>query len=288
MGDCPLFLISCAYEQYRAELKRYAVQLEVSEWARHNRGPSIYAPRRSWEDLSLGEKAAINLDALTMDERRDWYQRDMSIFVQILDNAFNPVYYGGASGIDMVAITMCGFAAPMTPPVRLELFRVGRPASVADVRGPNYGDGLPPIPSARVPFNPALAGWYVEQMRRGGGVWGPRSGLTVLDPAVAARQTLKGGRIHIDALRKLVPEGVPDTFKPSITIPGGSKFKYEVNGMTVEIKWHAPDAVAAKKFPGSNSGLMWTAQIRIGKKLLGLDGNLYNKPSDLTHIPIDF
>jgi filamentous hemagglutinin len=86
----------------------------------------------------------------------------------------------------------------------------------------------------------------------------------------------------------MVPGGIPDTFKPSTTIPGGSKFKYEVNGTKVEIKWHAPDGVAAQKFPGSRSGAMWTAQIKIGKKLLGSDGRLYSKPSDLTHIPIDF
>ncbi|MEX1223960.1 MAG: polymorphic toxin-type HINT domain-containing protein, partial [Pirellulales bacterium] len=114
--------------------------------------------------------------------------------------------------------------------------------------------------------------------------WGKApGGLTVYDPAFVARQTLRGGRVHVDDLKRMVPGGIPDTFKPSSTIPGGSKFKYEVNGAKVEIKWHAPDAVAAKKFPGSRSGSMWTAQIKIGKKLLGSDGNLYSKPSDLTY-----
>jgi filamentous hemagglutinin len=116
----------------------------------------------------------------------------------------------------------------------------------------------------------------------------PERGLTVYDPAFAARQILKGGRVHVNDLKRMVPGGIPNTFTPSTTIPGGSKFKYEVNGTKVEIKWHAPDAVAARKFPGSRSGAMWTAQIKIGKKLLGSDGRLYNKPSDLTHIPIDF
>jgi filamentous hemagglutinin len=86
----------------------------------------------------------------------------------------------------------------------------------------------------------------------------------------------------------LVPDGTPNTFKSSDTIANGSKFNFEVNGTKVEVKWHSPDANAAAKFPGSRSGSMWTAQIKIGKKLLGSDGNLYNKPSDLTHIPVDF
>ncbi len=40
----------------------------------------------------------------------------------------------------------------------------------------------------------------------------------------------------------------------------------------MEVKWHAPDINAAKMFPGSNSGNMWTAQIKADGKLLGLDG----------------
>jgi len=51
--------------------------------------------------------------------------------------------------------------------------------------------------------------------------------------------------------------------------------------------WHSPDSNALEKFPESNSGTMWTAQIQIRKKLLGTDGKLHRRPSNETHIPID-
>ncbi|NBI31141.1 hypothetical protein [Chengkuizengella marina] len=60
-----------------------------------------------------------------------------------------------------------------------------------------------------------------------------------------------------------------------------------MNGQKVEIKWHSPDLDAKVKYPNSNSGNGWTAQIKIGKKLLGQDGKLYKKPNNLTHIPIE-
>jgi hypothetical protein len=116
----------------------------------------------------------------------------------------------------------------------------------------------------------------------------PGRALTVFDPVFAAKQTLKGGRVHADDLRRLIPDGTPNTFRPSSTIADGSKFRFNVNGKRVEIKWHAPDANAAARFPSSRSGSQWTAQIKIGNKLLGSDGVLYRRPSDLTHIPIDF
>lgn len=43
---------------------------------------------------------------------------------------------------------------------------------------------------------------------------------------------------------------------------------------------------AAAKNPGSNSGSGWTAQIKIGNRLLGLDGKFYRRPNILTLIPI--
>ncbi|MCK6188167.1 hypothetical protein KZX66_10560 [Pseudomonas sp. EYE_354] len=61
-----------------------------------------------------------------------------------------------------------------------------------------------------------------------------------------------------------------------------------MNGQQVEIKWHAPDANAATNHVGSNSGSGWTAQIKIGNKLLGQDGVLYRRASNTTHIPVDF
>ncbi|WP_397458938.1 hemagglutinin repeat-containing protein [Pseudomonas asplenii] len=99
---------------------------------------------------------------------------------------------------------------------------------------------------------------------------------------------IDSGRIKISDLEKLVPPGYADTFKPSASISDGSKFNYVLGGQKVEIKWHSPDAKAAQSFPGSNSGSGWTAQIKIGGKLLGQDGNFYKKPSNLTHIPVDF
>lgn len=108
------------------------------------------------------------------------------------------------------------------------------------------------------------------------------------NPQRSASEALNNARIHIDDLRKLVPPGTPDGFKPSVTITDGSKFNYVIGGQKVEVKWHAPDSNAAAKFPGSNSGAGWTAQIRIGGKLLGQDGKLYRKAGNQTHIPVDF
>ena len=99
---------------------------------------------------------------------------------------------------------------------------------------------------------------------------------------------MSNGRIHIDDLKMLIPPGTPDGFKPSVNIVDGSKFNYVIGGQKVEVKWHSPDANAAAKFPGSNSASGWTAQIKIGGKLLGQDGRLYRKPTNENHIPVDF
>jgi RHS repeat-associated protein len=108
------------------------------------------------------------------------------------------------------------------------------------------------------------------------------------DPQFAAQQIVQNGRVNIKHLKLLVPEGVPDTFKPSASIAAGSKFQYTVNGTKVEIKWHSPDATAASKYPNSNSGSGWTAQIKIGNRLLGTDNQFQKKPQNETHIPVDF
>ncbi|NLD79493.1 MAG: hypothetical protein GX641_04135 [Mollicutes bacterium] len=70
------------------------------------------------------------------------------------------------------------------------------------------------------------------------------------------------------------------------TIADGYKYSYNVNGTKMEVKWHSADLNAATKFSGSNSGNGWTAQIKVGNKLLGLDGAFYRKPNNLTHIPL--
>ncbi|WP_239077750.1 hypothetical protein, partial [Pseudomonas sp. 008] len=108
------------------------------------------------------------------------------------------------------------------------------------------------------------------------------------DAKVYASEFMSNGRIKAADLEKLIPPGIADSFKSSATISEGSKYQYVWGGQKIEIKWHSPDTNAAAKFPESNSGAGWTAQIKIGNKLLGQDGKLYRKPSNLTHIPVDF
>ncbi|WP_421535110.1 DUF637 domain-containing protein [Pseudomonas marginalis] len=117
---------------------------------------------------------------------------------------------------------------------------------------------------------------------------GPSKPAAFFDAHASAKSFINNGRINAADLQKLVPPGTPDLFKPSATITDGSKFQYTLNGQKVEIKWHAPDANAATNYVGSNSGSGWTAQIKIGNKLLGQDGVLYRRASNTTHIPVDF
>ncbi|MBD8032190.1 hypothetical protein [Solibacillus ferritrahens] len=98
---------------------------------------------------------------------------------------------------------------------------------------------------------------------------------------------VKNGKIPVDDLKSIIPNDIPNTFKPSETITEGYKYNFEIDGQKIEVKWHSPDLNAKQLYPDSNSGNMWTAQIKIGKKLLGQDGNLYKKPNNLTHIPIE-
>jgi filamentous hemagglutinin len=100
-------------------------------------------------------------------------------------------------------------------------------------------------------------------------------------------ELLSGGSLKVQDLMDIVPTGTDNTFIPSKTIVDGYKYSFSYNGVRYEVKIHSPDAVAASKFPGSNSGKQWTAQVKVNNKLLGSDGKYYNKPSDLTHIPVD-
>ena len=110
--------------------------------------------------------------------------------------------------------------------------------------------------------------------------------LTLYNPEFAARQMLDGGKVSASVLKTQIPKGTPNTFKPSSTIAKGYKYNFKINGTNIEIKWHSPDMKAAAKYPGSNSGSVWTAQIKIGKKVLGANGKFYKTPSNLTHIPL--
>ena len=121
---------------------------------------------------------------------------------------------------------------------------------------------------------------------RGVGGSNERYTLGLYDPKFAATQALDGGQVSLNRLKALVPEGTPNTFKPSGTINFGQKFQFEINSTKMEVKFYSPDFNAALKFPGSNSGTQWTAQIKVGNKYLGADGKFHSKPSNNTHIPI--
>lgn len=97
---------------------------------------------------------------------------------------------------------------------------------------------------------------------------------------------LEDGNINFDKLRKMIPEGTENTFKPSANIAGGEKYLFEYQGQQVELKWHTPDAGAAKKYPGSNSGSYNTAQVKLNGKLLDKSGTFVDKASNTTHIPL--
>ncbi|MGY4638623.1 two-partner secretion domain-containing protein [Pseudomonas sp. TE24901] len=151
--------------------------------------------------------------------------------------------------------------------------------------GTTVDRGGPAVPPASKPGSPASQAdgdfGYLNQPE-------PIKPAAFFDAQASAKSFINNGRISAADLQKLVPPGTPDLFKPSATITDGSKFQYTLNGQRVEIKWHAPDANAAINHVGSNSGAGWTAQIKIGNKLLGQDGVLYRKPSNTTHIPVDF
>lgn len=98
-------------------------------------------------------------------------------------------------------------------------------------------------------------------------------------------KSISNGRISESSLKSVVPQQSLNSFKKSPRISSGHKHKFRINGRQVEVKWHSPDSGAPK---GSNSQRGWTAQIKIGNKLLGIDGKLYKKPSNKTHIPVEF
>ncbi|WP_082849596.1 MULTISPECIES: polymorphic toxin type 30 domain-containing protein [unclassified Sulfitobacter] len=98
-------------------------------------------------------------------------------------------------------------------------------------------------------------------------------------------KSISHGRISESSLKSVVPQQSLNSFKKSPRISSGHKHKFRIKGRQVEVKWHSPDSSAPK---GSNSQRGWTAQIKIGNKLLGTDGKLYNKHSNKTHIPVDF
>ena len=115
---------------------------------------------------------------------------------------------------------------------------------------------------------------------------GSSTELCVYNPEFAARQLLDKGTVSESSLRSIIPQGTPNTFVPSDTIIEGYKYNFSINGTNIEIKWHYPDLNAATKYPGSNSGNGWTAQIRVGKKLMTQGGRFVKNPKNYTHIPL--
>ena len=116
-----------------------------------------------------------------------------------------------------------------------------------------------------------------------------RSGSTELveyDPEFAARQLLDGGTVSEKSLRNIIPRDTPNTFIPSDSIAEGYKYSFNINGTRMEIKWHSPDLNALAKYSECNSGNGWTAQIKVGKKLMTQGGRFVKNPTNYTHIPM--
>ena len=113
-------------------------------------------------------------------------------------------------------------------------------------------------------------------------------GLVPYDPHFAVKQGLNSAEAtyDFDVIRRMIPDDVPNTFKPSSTILEGEKYKFSINNNKIELKWHSPDSDAATRFPGSNSGTTNTTQINVGKKFLNQSGQFQRKPDNSTHIPL--
>ena len=109
-----------------------------------------------------------------------------------------------------------------------------------------------------------------------------------LDKIYDAADTLVDGRVSLKKLQAFVPDGTPNTFRPSESIAYGQKYEFtDDQGRRVRVKFHSPDLNAAERFPGSNSGSQYTAQVQVGNRYLGSDGNTYRKPNNFTHIPLE-
>ncbi|WP_339276206.1 polymorphic toxin type 30 domain-containing protein [Paenibacillus sp. FSL W8-0426] len=109
-----------------------------------------------------------------------------------------------------------------------------------------------------------------------------------------AEGVLNGGRINESYLKGLVPPEGVNKFKPDPgIIEEGFKYNFLYENKKIEIKWHSPQQnlqgiLTEEELLTSNSYNGWTAQIKIGKKYLGTDGNLYrNNQQNITHIPVN-
>ncbi len=111
-------------------------------------------------------------------------------------------------------------------------------------------------------------------------------------PETMGKLLTRNGKISEFILKRMAPAGTKNGFKPSVDIPDGYKYDIEISKIfgkssKFQIKWHAPDANALAKFPGSNAGTQWTAQLKFGNKLFDYArGILVKKPDNTTHIPL--
>lgn len=101
---------------------------------------------------------------------------------------------------------------------------------------------------------------------------------------------VQDGKLSAEDLMAMVPSGSTDLFSPSTSIKAGSKYSFtSKDGRDIEIKFHSPDAQAKRLHPGSQSGQMWTAQIKVNGRLFNPEtGKLQRRPDDDTHIPVLF
>lgn len=92
-----------------------------------------------------------------------------------------------------------------------------------------------------------------------------------------------------EQLYSLIPEGVENSWNSNLSnIAEGFKYKFHLaDGKSVTVKWHSKDPDAAQKHHECNSGKMWTAQIRVGNRLLQYgDSKWSRKARNETHIPL--
>lgn len=98
--------------------------------------------------------------------------------------------------------------------------------------------------------------------------------------------------IKEDDLRSLIPTGINDSWEQDWSnIQFGFKYRFTLDdGTTVLLKWHSADPDAAIKWPDGNSGKGWTAQIRVGCRLLccepGKPFSWLRRADKWTHIPL--
>lgn len=108
----------------------------------------------------------------------------------------------------------------------------------------------------------------------------------------AAEQLLIDGNntLSVIKLYTLIPVSTKNSWKSDWSnISWGFKYHfYLADGKSVTVKWHSEDPDAACEFSGCNSGKMWTAQIRVGNRLLEYGDNpkWVRCASNETHIPL--